>query len=55
MVYGIISLLTNRRNMDKIKVLDYYRKKDSVEKVFDIVKKEMDGDLITPQNFRSVS
>ena len=32
--------------MDKIKVLDYYRKKDSVEKVFDIVKNEMDGDRL---------
>ena len=32
--------------MDKIEVLEYYRNKDNVEKVFDIVKNEMDGDRL---------
>jgi transposase len=43
---GCFILLTNRQNMDKIEVLEYYRNKDNVEKIFDIVKNEMDGDRL---------
>ena len=40
---GSFILLTNQKNMSRADVLDHYRKKDSVEKVFDIVKNEIDG------------
>ncbi len=43
---GSFVLLTNDSQMNKLEVLNYYRQKDSVEKVFDIVKNEMDGDRL---------
>ena len=43
---GYFILLTNIKSMDKIDVLDYYRKKDNVEKIFNVVKNEMDGDRL---------
>ena len=39
---GIFILLTNNNELDKVQVLDYYRQRDLVEKVFDIVKNEFD-------------
>ena len=43
---GSFILLTNNKDLDKIKVLEYYRQRDRVEKVFDIVKNEFDTDRI---------
>lgn len=43
---GSFILLTNQKGMDKLDVLTYYRQRDSVEKIFDIVKNEMDGDRL---------
>lgn len=40
---GIFILLTNQQKMDKVYILDYYRQRDCVEKLFDIFKNEMDG------------
>lgn len=39
---GCFMLATNVKELDKIEVLKYYRNKDIVEKVFDIVKNELD-------------
>lgn len=43
---GYFILLTNRKEMSKIDMLEKYRNKDSVEKVFDLLKNEMDGDRL---------
>ena len=43
---GYFIVITNSRNMDKHTVLHYYRDKDKVEKLFDTVKNEMDGDRL---------
>ncbi len=40
---GNFILLTNNMEMDKIDVLDHYRRRDRVEKIFHIVKNEIDG------------
>ncbi len=39
---GIFIIATNTE-LDKIQIIDYYRSKDSIEKVFDIVKNELLG------------
>jgi transposase len=44
--FGSIVLLTNNKKLDKIEVLEYYRQRDKVEKVFDIVKNEFDTDRL---------
>ena len=43
---GTFILSTNQQNLDKIDVLTYYRQRDRVEKVFDIVKNELDGNRL---------
>lgn len=43
---GSFVLLTNRQQMDKVEVLNLYRQKDQVEKMFDIFKNEMNGDRL---------
>jgi len=43
---GSFILLTNNKGLDKIQVLEYYRQRDRVEKVFDIVKNEFDTDRL---------
>jgi len=43
---GCFVLLTNQQEMDKIEILNYYRQRDSVEKVFDNVKNELNGDRL---------
>jgi len=43
---GCFILLTNNKELDKIKILEYYRQRDRVEKVFDIVKNEFDTDRL---------
>lgn len=43
---GSFVLLTNQQGMDKLEVLSHYRKKDRIEKLFDIVKNEMDGNRL---------
>jgi transposase len=40
---GNFILLTNNPEMDKTDVLDHYRRRDRVEKIFNIVKNEIDG------------
>ena len=42
----IFILSTNQQDLDKIDVLTYYRQRDRVEKVFDVVKNELDGDRL---------
>ena len=43
---GSFVLLTNQQGMDKLEVLSHYREKDSIEKLFDIVKNEIDGNRL---------
>lgn len=43
---GYFILLTNKKEMDKTDILENYRNRDSVEKVFDLLKNEMDGDRL---------
>lgn len=40
---GYFVMASNSENMDCSKVLTYYRDKDKIEKIFDILKNEMDG------------
>lgn len=44
--FGNFILASNRANLTKEAVLEGYREKDLVEKIFDIVKNEMDGDRL---------
>lgn len=39
-------LMTTREDTDKVTILEYYRKRDVVENLFDIMKNEMDGDRL---------
>lgn len=39
-------LIATRENIDKTKILECYRKRDAVEKIFDIIKNEMDEDRL---------
>jgi len=41
--YGYFVLTTNRDDLDKETILTNYRNKDQVEKIFDLLKNEMDG------------
>jgi len=43
---GCFVLLTNQQEMDKIEILNHYRQRDNVEKVFDNVKNELNGDRL---------
>ena len=43
---GSFVLITNKQHMDKVEVLNLYRQRDQVEKMFDIFKNEMDGDRL---------
>jgi transposase len=43
---GSFVLLTNKQGIDKVEVLNLYRQRDQVEKMFDIFKNEMDGDRL---------
>ncbi len=43
---GSFVLLTNNNKLGKTDVLNYYRQRDRVEKIFDIVKNEMDCDRL---------
>jgi hypothetical protein len=42
---GCFILLSNTK-MNKVEILDYYRQRDGVEKIFDIVKNAMDGNRL---------
>ena len=44
--FGYFIIITNGQNLDKFTILDYYRDKDKVEKIFDAVKNEMDGNRL---------
>jgi transposase len=46
MSMGFFLLMTNEQLLEKSVVLEYYRRKDSIEKIFDTVKNEMDGDRL---------
>lgn len=41
--FGVTIMLTNRLKLRREDILDLYRKKDHVEKIFDILKNEFDG------------
>ena len=43
---GYFIIITNDQDIDKHTVLHYYRDKDKVEKIFNTVKNEMDGDRL---------
>lgn len=43
---GYFIIVTNLSGLQSHQVLDYYRDKDKVEKIFDVVKNEMDGERI---------
>ena len=43
---GYFILLTNRKELDKSEILEKYRNRDSVEKVFDLLKNENDGNRL---------
>ena len=38
-----IFVMANNTNLDRLQIIDYYRSKDSIEKVFDVVKNELLG------------
>lgn len=38
-----IFVIANNTDLDKLQIIDYYRSKDSIEKVFDVVKNELLG------------
>jgi transposase len=44
--FGYFIIITNGQNIDKHTILDCYRDKDKVEKIFDAVKNEMDGNRL---------
>ena len=44
--FGCFILSTNMQDLNPEEVLDNYRQKDKVEKMFDIVKNELDGDRL---------
>jgi len=44
--FGYFIIVTNAPQLNKHTVLHYYRDKDKVEKIFDAVKNEMDGDRL---------
>ena len=48
--FGCFILSSNQSNLQKTQVLDNYRQKDTVEKMFDIVKNELDGDRLRTHN-----
>jgi transposase len=41
--FGYFIIITNGQNIDKYTILNCYRDKDKVEKIFDTAKNEMDG------------
>jgi transposase len=41
--FGVTIMLTNRSKLKQEDILDLYRKKDHIEKIFDILKNEFDG------------
>jgi len=43
---GTFIIITNNKGLNKEKVLSYYRRKDAIEKMFDLVKNEMDGNRL---------
>ena len=43
---GKYILISNKEGMQKEEVLDHYRRRDSVEKIFDIVKNKIDGERL---------
>jgi transposase len=47
---GSFLILTNQQGMDKVEVLTYYRQRDFVEKIFDVVKNEIDGNRLRAHN-----
>ncbi len=51
---GKFLLISNRKNLNSTIVLDYYRMKDRVEKLFDIIKNEMDTERVrTHSNYNT--
>lgn len=46
MSMGSFILMTNKKDMNKVEVLDYYRRRDAVEKIFDITKNKLDADRL---------
>ena len=38
-----IFVMANNTDLDRLQIIDYYRSKDSIEKVFDVVKNELLG------------
>ncbi len=53
--FGCFTIITNQNNLDKQQVLDNYRQKDNVEKMFDIVKNEIDGNRLRTHNDKTTS
>ncbi len=43
-------MLSNIETLDKTEILEYYRDKDLIEKILDILKNEMDGDRLRIQS-----
>lgn len=43
---GYIVFASNKKNLGKSYILDCYRHKDDIEKMFDVLKNEMDGDRL---------
>jgi transposase len=44
--FGYFIIMTNKKELDKCEIISNYRNKDIVEKVFDLLKNEMDGDRL---------
>ena len=48
--FGYFVIVTNIRELDRISILENYRNRDNVEKVFDLLKNEMDGNRLRAHN-----
>jgi len=48
--FGTYILITNEENLSKVKILDLYKRKENVEKVFDTMKNDMDRDRLHVQS-----
>ena len=53
--FGCFIMATNQKKLDHKQILDNYRQKDKVEKMFDIVKNELDGDRLRTHNDKTTA
>lgn len=52
---GITIFLTNHRDLDRLQLLRIYRQKDVIEKAFDVVKHELDGQRLRGHSTEAIA